>query len=247
MAYLAYALCARVGRRPVTWGPEFAQQFDFTVRICLFPLCLTSFVISFGPLGVQSIGFFSLTGGYDRMGSLYELVEVRYFAPLVVGIIVAGAAGTAICADVGARVVREEIAALRTLSVDPIKNLVLPRALALLLASLLLEIPALLSGLLGCVVVLFQHHQPLGPTLAVFLSNATPLELGAATLKAGIYGLVIAIVCCYNGINVSGGPEGVGRAVNRSIVVVFLAMAFIDYAYTQLVLATHPILSQVRG
>jgi phospholipid/cholesterol/gamma-HCH transport system permease protein len=71
--------------------------------------------------------------------------------------------------------------------------------------------------------------------------------LEASVLKCGLYGAIIAVVCCYKGINVSGGPEAVGRAVNRSVVVCFLAIGFTDYVFTQLLLATHPILSQVRG
>lgn len=242
-----YVAVRRGLRRPVDWGPEFAAQFTFTVRICFFPLCLSSFVLAFGPMGVQASGFFGLFGSYDRMGSLYELVVVREFAPLVVGIILAGAAGTAICADLGARVIREEVAALRVLGVDPIKSLVLPRALALMVAALLLNAAALASGMVGMILVLVQHDQPLGPTLSNFLANATPLGLQASTLKAGIFGFVVAAVSCYNGLNVSGGAEGVGRAVNRSVVVVFLAIGFIDYVFTQFILATYPELSQVRG
>jgi phospholipid/cholesterol/gamma-HCH transport system permease protein len=71
--------------------------------------------------------------------------------------------------------------------------------------------------------------------------------LEASVLKCGLYGAIIAVVCCYKGINVSGGPEAVGRAVNQSVVVCFLAIGFTDYVFTQLLLATHPILSQVRG
>ncbi len=242
------ALTVRRGiSRPVSWGPEFAEQFAFTIRICVLPLCISAFALAFGPLGVQASGFFGLFGSYDRMGSLYELVEVRELTPLVVGIILAGAAGTAICADLGARVVREEMTALEVMGIDPVKSLVVPRLLALIAASFLLDIIALLSGLAGAVLVLFQHHQPLGPSVSNFLANATPLELEAAMLKSVIYGVVIAIVCCYNGMNVSGGPEGVGRAVNRSVVTVFIVMGFIDYAFTQTLLATQPILSQVRG
>jgi phospholipid/cholesterol/gamma-HCH transport system permease protein len=240
-------IAARSVQRPFNWGPEFAEQFAFTIRICFFPLCISAFALAFGPLGVQASGFFGLFGSYDRMGSLYELVEVRELAPIVVGIILAGAAGTAICADLGARVVREEISALQVMGVDPVKSLAVPRLLALITASLLLNIVALCAGLLGAMLVLAQHHQPLGPAVSDFLANATPLELEAATLKAGIYGVVIAVVCCYNGMHVSGGPEGVGRAVNRSVVTVFIAIGFIDYAFTQTLLATHPILSQVRG
>jgi phospholipid/cholesterol/gamma-HCH transport system permease protein len=217
------------------------------VRVCFFPLILSSFALAFGPMGVQGSGFFQLFGSFDRMGGLYELVEVRLFAPLVVGIIIAGAAGTAICADLGARVVREEISALNVMGVDPIKNLVVPRVLAVVCAAVLFNIFAVVSGLLGAILVLYQHHQPLGPAISDFFSNATALELQAATLKAGIYGAVIAVVCCYKGMNASGGPEGVGRAVNQSVVIAFVAIAFIDYVFTQTLLATHPILSQVRG
>lgn len=247
MVHLFYLTAARALSRPFSWGPEFLAQFEFTIKVCFFPLCLSSFALSFGPLGVQTTGFFGLFGSYDRLGSLYELVEVREFAPIVVGIILAGAAGTAICADLGARVVREEVSALEVLGVDPVRSLVLPRLLALVSASFLLNIFALISGLAGALLVLVQHHQPFGPSVSDFLANTTPLELEAATLKAGIYGIVIAIVCCYNGLHVSGGPEGVGRAVNRSVVISFIAIGFIDYVFVQTLLATHPILSQVRG
>jgi phospholipid/cholesterol/gamma-HCH transport system permease protein len=247
MLYLAGQL-ARCGvSRPFTWGHEFAAQFSFTVRVCLFPLILTSFALAFGPIGVQASGFFGVFGSYDRFGSVYELVEVRWFAPLVVGIVLAGAGGTAMCADLGARVVREELSALRVMGVDPIRNLVLPRVLALMCASLLFNIFAVVSGLAGAILVLYQHHQPLGPAVSDFFANATPLELQAATLKVAIYGAIIAVVSCYKGISVSGGPEGVGRAVNQSVVIGFIAIGFTDYVFTQLLLATQPILSVVRG
>ena len=72
--------------------------------------------------------------------------KAKVFPWLIVGIVLAGAAGTAMCADLGARIVREEVAALRVLGVDPIKNVVLPRALALIAAALLLEMVSLCSG-----------------------------------------------------------------------------------------------------
>lgn len=233
--------------RPFNWGLEFVHQLAFTLRSCLFPMILTSFALAFGPIGVQASGFFDVFGTYDRLGSVYELTEVRWFGPLVVGIVLAGAAGTASCADLGARVVRDEISALQVMGIDPLKALVLPRVLALFCAGLLMYVFAVLSGLLGAVVVLHQHHQPLGPTMSNFFSNATALELTSAVIKVGIYGAVIALISCYKGITVSGGPEGVGRAVNQSVVVGFVALGFIDYAFTQVLLATHPVLSQVRG
>jgi phospholipid/cholesterol/gamma-HCH transport system permease protein len=247
MVHLAGVALRRAVRPPYPWGAEFVSQFRFTVKICFFPMVLTAFALSFGPAGIQASNFFSLFGALDRLGSAYELIVLRLFAPMVVGIVLAGAAGTAICADLGARVIREEIDALRVLGVDPTRNLVVPRLLVLIAAALLFDVFAVLAGLLGLVVVALQNGAQLGPVFSTFFSNATALELEASILKCGVYGAIIAIVCCYKGINVSGGPEAVGRAVNRSVVVCFLAIGFTDYVFTQLLLATHPILSQVRG
>jgi phospholipid/cholesterol/gamma-HCH transport system permease protein len=246
MVYLA-SLSLRALRPPYPWAAEFVTQFRFTVKICFFPMVLTAFALSFGPAGIQASNFFALFGALDRLGGAYELIVVRLFAPMVVGIILAGAAGTAICADLGARVIREEVDALKVLGVDPIKNLVVPRLLVLISAALLFDVFAVLAGLVGLVVVALQNGQPLGPVFSTFFSNATALELEASVLKCGVYGAIIAIVCCYKGINASGGPEAVGRAVNQSVVITFLAIGFTDYVFTQLLLATHPILSQVRG
>lgn len=247
MCKFALVIARGALRGPYTWGPEFVSRLAFTIRMCFAPLVLSTFALSFGPVGVQASGFFGVVGSFDRLGTIYQLTVVRLFGPLVVGVVVAGAAGTAICADLGARVVREEVAALRVLGVDPIKSLALPRVLALTIAAVLFNIFAILAGLLGAVLVLYQHQADLGPFFHTFLANATTLELVASTVKAGVFGAVIAIVCCYKGLTVSGGAEGVGRAVNQAVVIAFLAIGFIDYVFTQLLLATSPSLSQVRG
>jgi phospholipid/cholesterol/gamma-HCH transport system permease protein len=247
MVHLAWLALRRGTRPPLIWLGDYVAQFRFTIQVCLFPMVLTSFALSFGPAGIQVTDLLGTLGALDRLGGAYELIVVRLFAPLVVGIILAGAAGTSICADLGARVVREEIDALKVLGVEPIRALVVPRMLALITAAVLFDAIALLAGLLGLVVVALQNGVDLGSVSATFFSNATALELEASVLKCGIYGAIIAVVCCYKGLHVSGGPEGVGRAVNRSVVVNFLAIGFIDYVFTQLLLATHPVLSQVRG
>jgi phospholipid/cholesterol/gamma-HCH transport system permease protein len=234
-------------RPPYHWAAEFVVQFRYTVTTCLVPLILVSFAMSFGPAGIQVSDLLKLFGALDRLGGTYELVVVREFAPLVVGIVLAGAAGTAICADLGARVIREEVDALKVLGVDPIRNLVVPRLLVLMAAGVLFDVFALLAGLLGLVAVAIENGAPLGPVFSTFFSNATGLEVEASVLKCAVYGGIVAVVACYQGINVSGGPEAVGRAVNRTVVVAFLAIGFTDYVFTQLLLATHPILSEVRG
>jgi phospholipid/cholesterol/gamma-HCH transport system permease protein len=246
MVHMTGQVIRRGMRRPFDYGPELVEQFTFAVRLAWFPLILTSFALSFGPAGIQAVNFFGLFGSLDRLGGAYVIVVVRVFAPLVTAIVVAGVVGTAICADLGAREVREETDALAVLGIDPVKALVVPRFIALVVVSILFDIFSLLSGLAGAMVVVVQNHAELGQFFTTFFANATTLELGSSFVKSAIYGGMIAIVCCYKGMRASGGPEGVGRAVNQAVVITFLMIGALDYVFSQLILASFPELAQVR-
>jgi phospholipid/cholesterol/gamma-HCH transport system permease protein len=153
---------------------------------------------------------------------------------------VAGVAGTAITADLGARKVREELDALQVLGVDPVKNLVVPRFLSLMVATGLFDIYALLFGIFGGILAELVNGQPLGPFWATLFANANTTDLWGSVLKTTLYGAIIAIVCCYKGMSASGGAEGVGRAVNEAVVLAFTMIFTFDYVFTQTLLATHP-------
>ena len=165
---------------------------------------------------------------------------IREAAPNVSAIILAGVGGTAITADLGARKIREELDALQVLGVDPIKNLVVPRFLALMVVTGLFNAFAILAGLVGGIGATLTFGAPLGPFFATILANATTTELWASTLKTTTFGAIIAIVSCYKGMTASGGPEGVGRAVNQSVVMSVLIIFAFNVVFTQFVLATHP-------
>ncbi len=233
-------------RAPHPYGKEFTQQFLFALRLCWFPMIVASICFTYGPAGIQAANFLNLFGAIDRLGGLFALIVVREFAPLVCALVVAGVAGTAICADLGARKVREELDALLVLGVDPVKNLVVPRFLALMMVTGMFNVYALLFGTLGGMFVTLTNEAPLGPFFATYFNNATATELWASLLKTTIFGGVIAIVCCYKGLTASGGAEGVGRAVNQAVVVSFLSIGVINYVFTQTLLATNPELSSVR-
>jgi phospholipid/cholesterol/gamma-HCH transport system permease protein len=246
IALLAVSTIVKALTPPYNYGPELADQFWFALRLAWFPMLLTSVGLSFGPAGIQTIGILKLFGAADRLGGVFALVVVREFAPLVCAIVMAGVAGTAITADLGARKIREELDALAVMGVDPIKSLVVPRFLSLVLITALFDIYALIFGTAGGVLVALVNHQPLGPFFTTYLTVATPLELGASLLKTALYGGIIAIVCCYKGLTASGGPEGVGRAVNQAVVIAMLAIGAFDYVFTQALLATHPSLSAIK-
>ncbi len=233
-------------RPPYPYGGEFLSQFLFALRVAWLPMIITTVALTYGPAGIETASFLNLFGALDRLGGLSVLLVMREFAPLVCAVVVAGAAGTAICADLGARKIREELDALMVLGVDPIKNLVVPRFLALILVTSLFDVFAIAFGTFGGVLVTLTNHAPLGPFWATYFNNATTEELLASLIKTAIFGAIISIVCCYKGMSAKGGPEGVGRAVNQAVVMAFLTLGAVDYVFTQALLATHPQLNAIR-
>jgi phospholipid/cholesterol/gamma-HCH transport system permease protein len=233
-------------RPPYPYGGEFVWQFLFALRICWLPLLLSTFAISYGAAGLQAANFLTVLGSLDRLGGFFVLIVVREIAPLITATMIAGAAGTAITADLGARKIREELDALQVLGVDPVKNLVVPRFLALMLVTGLFNIYAILFGVFGGILAALLHHEPLGPFWATFFNNTSTTDLWGSTLKTAVFGAIIAIICCYKGMTASGGAEGVGRAVNQAVVASFIAFGSFNYVFTQILLATHPNILAIR-
>ena len=227
-------------RPPYPYGEELISQFLFTLRLCWFPLLISAVVFGYEAPGLQAENFLTLFGAPDRLGAFFVVAAVRETASFIDTVILVGVAGTAITADLGARKIREELDALQVLGVDPVKNLVVPRFLALMLATGLLGIYAILFETYGGVMAALFNHQPLGPFWATFFTNATTTDLWGSVMKTTIGGAIISIVCCYKGMSASGGAEGVGKAVNQAVVMSMLAVFGFYYVFSQTLLATHP-------
>ena len=227
-------------RPPYPYGGEFVSQFLFALRLCWFPLLLSTVCICYAAPGLQAANFLTIFGALDRLGGIFVLAAVREIGPNVTAIVLAGVAGTAITADLGARKIREELDALQVLGVDPVKNLVVPRFLALMLVTGLFDIYAVLFGIFGGILAELINGQPLGPFWTTFFANTSITDLWGSVLKATIFGAIIAIVCCYKGMTASGGAEGVGRAVNQAVVITYLGIGSFNFIFTQTLLATHP-------
>src|SRR5665213_443306 len=227
-------------RPPYPYGGEFVAQFLFALRLCWFPLLVSTVAINYGAPGLEAANFLTIFGALDRLGGFFVLAAIREIGPLITAIVLAGVAGPAITADLGARKIREELDALQVLGVDPIKNLVVPRFLALMLVTGLFDVYALLFGIFGGIMATLVNNAPLGPFWATFFNNASTTDLWGSVVKTTLFGAIIAIVCCYKGMAASGGAEGVGRAVNQAVVIAFLGVFAFNYAFTQTLLATHP-------
>src|ERR687893_777662 len=233
-------------RPPFPYGGEFISQFLFALQLCWFPMMISTLAFGFGAPGLQAANFLSLFGALDRLGGFFVLASIREFAPFVTAVVVAGVAGTAITADLGARKIREELDALQVLGVDPIKNLVVPRFLSLMVVTGLFNVYAIIFGLTGGILATLTFDAPLGPFFATLLTNASTTDLWGSVVKTTLFGAIIAIVSCYKGMTASGGAEGVGRAVNQGVVIEFLGIFAFNYVFTQTLLATHPEISVIK-
>ena len=148
-------------------------------------------------------------------------------------LVVAGAGSTAICADLGARTIREEIDALEVLGIDPIHRLVVPRVVASTFVALLLNGAVITIGLVGGFIfgVYLQNVSAGAYVSTLTLVTGLP-EVLISIVKATTFGLIAGLVGCYRGLTVSGGAKGVGTAVNETLVLCVIALFAVNVVLT---------------
>lgn len=225
---------------PFSWKDEFIEEAWLIVRRCLIPVMISTTFFGLGAPGLQGGNISYLFGTIDRLGAFFVMASVREFAPWINGMVVAGVGGTAIAADLGARKVREELDALATLGLDPVREIVAPRFLALGIVTALMNLVAIVFGILGGYLAVLVFQDTLAGYLSTFTSNFTMPDLLGSVIKTSLFGFIIAICACYMGMNVKGGPEGVGRAVNTSVVIAFAGIWVFNFMFTTTLLAAFP-------
>jgi phospholipid/cholesterol/gamma-HCH transport system permease protein len=190
--------------------------------------------IPFGAvIALQGGGLIKQVGAQSVTGSAAVLAVVREAGPIATALLVAGAAGSAIAADLGARRIREELDAMMVLGIDPIQRLVVPRVLACMLVAVALNGLVSVVGVAGGYVfnVVLQDGTP-GAYLASFTALAQLPDMWQGMVKALIFGFISAIVAAYKGMNAAGGPKGVGDAVNEAVVITFTMLFIVNFIVT---------------
>jgi phospholipid/cholesterol/gamma-HCH transport system permease protein len=218
-------------RRPFQFR-EFIEQAWFVASVTIIPTALVS--IPFGAVIALQIGSLSRqVGAQSFTGAASVLAIVREASPIVVALLIAGAGGSAICADLGSRKIRDEIDAMEVLGISPVQRLVVPRVLACTLVAVALNGLVSVVGVAGGYFfnVVLQGGTP-GAYLASFSALAQLPDVYAGELKAFVFGIIAAVVASYKGLNAGGGPKGVGDAVNQSVVITFLLLFFVNFVIT---------------
>jgi phospholipid/cholesterol/gamma-HCH transport system permease protein len=211
---------------------EFIQQAWFIASVTILPTALVS--IPFGAVLALQVGNLSKQiGAQSFTGAVAVLGIVREASPIVTALLVAGAGGSAICADLGARKIRDEIDAMEVLGVSPLQRLVVPRVLACMLVAFFLNGLVSVVGVVGGYFfnVVLQGGTP-GAYLASFTALAQLPDLYVGEIKALIFGMIAALVAAYKGLNAKGGPKGVGDAVNQSVVISFMLLFLTNFIIT---------------
>lgn len=216
------------------WWREYIEQCNFLARVCALPVMLVAIPLG-ATVSLQIGQFTKQLGAESATGAAVVLGIIREAAPLSAAVLIAGAGGSAMAADMGARNIRDELAAMEVMAVNPIHRLVTPRLWAASTVGVMLVSLVIISGVGGG---FFFNVIVQGVSSGAYFQGATSLvqlaDLFSALLKAWIFGFIAAGVCCYKGMNCNRSPVGVGLAVKEGVVITFILVFVVNYVLTSL-------------
>lgn len=189
-------------------------------------------------LSLQMAPTMKTYGQLEQIATIVAIAMSRELAPLLSGIVLSGFAGAAIAAELGTMVESEEIKALRACALDPVRFLVVPRFLAtvimLTVLTVIADVVGIFGGYLTGTVILDIGSDAYINTTRIAITHKDFLS-GVA--KAPLFGMLIALIACHEGLSVSGGAEGVGRATTNTVVKCIVALITADVIATSLLYA----------
>ncbi len=228
MAIMGAQLVAGLFQRP--WRLRLIlQQMDFIGVGSAFLVMLTGFFT--GMVFAQQVGSaFAMFSAESLVGPTVVIALTRELAPVFTALMVTMRAGSAICTELGTMRVTEQIDALVTLAVDPVKYLVFPRVVAGILMAPVLCMLFNAAGILGtyAVAVLIQGISE-GTLLAKTTYYVTVGDAAQGLIKSAVFGLIITLIACFKGFNASGGARGVGQATTEAMVMTAVLIFLVDY------------------
>ncbi|RJQ79772.1 ABC transporter permease [Pseudonocardiaceae bacterium YIM PH 21723] len=228
-----FSILTDIPRGRFPW-PEFIRQAWFMTGVAVVPTILVA--IPFGVIiSVQVSSLAQQVGATSFLGAATGLGVIQQGAPIVTALLLAGAVGSAITSDLGARTIREEIAALEVLGISPVRRMVAPRLLAIVVVALVLCSIVVFTGVITGYLfnVLVQSGTP-GSYVSSFAAFATPTDLVLAEVKSALFGAIVGVVAAHKGLSASGGPGGVAQAVNAAVVLAVVTLFGVNVIISQL-------------
>lgn len=213
---------------------ELVVQVWTLYKVTALPALLMAIPFG-GMVAVQSSGLINQVGANSLVGAASGVGVVRQGAPITAGLLMGGAAAAAIASDLGARAIREELDALRVMGIDPVRNLVVPRFLALIVLAPILT-SVIIASAVGAAFVLAVTVSEVtnGSFWASFGAFAKMVDVWFAIIKAIVFAAIVGIVSSLKGLETKGGPRGVADAVNASVVLNVVGIVIANLVITQL-------------
>lgn len=220
-------------RPPLGMRQALSQMEEIGVRS--IPVVAITAAFTGMVLALQSFTGFKRFNAETLVGTVVALSVTRELGPVLTGLMVSGRVGSAMAAELGTMRVTEQIDALYTLATNPIKYLIVPRFLASLIMVPILVIFADVIGIMGGY---FVSVEVLGTNPTIYIRRTWDyLELNdiySGLLKACVFGMIMAIISCYQGFYTEGGAEGVGKATTKAVVLSCLLILISNYFITAL-------------
>jgi len=213
---------------------ETCRHAHLTTIRCVIPVVAVN--LPFGMvIALQGLEIFGIFGAERLLSSLISVAVLRELSPVLASVLVAAQGGSSAAAELGAMRIREEIDATEVMGVDAIQVHVLPRVLALTLACPMLNVVGALAGVAGgYITAVFVKGEPGGIYMSQLWAFTQPMDIWGGILKTTIFGLIIGLCAAWHGFHAKGGAEGVGRAVNDTVVHSILIFITLNYFLTSL-------------
>jgi phospholipid/cholesterol/gamma-HCH transport system permease protein len=223
-------LLGKRGRR-LAWANLWAQMVRVGVRsipiVMLVMFCIGSI------LALQMAPVLKRYGAVKQVASVISIATFREMGPLVSAIVLTGFAGASIAAELGTMVVSEEIEALESQAISPVRFLVLPRVVATIIMMICVAVVGDVTGILGGMAVATQL---LGISATNYFNLTVDIlkvhDFTTGLIKAAVFGMLISGLACFLGLRVSGGAQGVGVATTRTVVLTIVALITVDLMFT---------------
>jgi phospholipid/cholesterol/gamma-HCH transport system permease protein len=225
---------------PEAWRQRqkvFDQFFEIG-NASLLMVCVLSFFIG-GVITLQTGPVLVERGLASAVGGLVGLSTCKELAPVLMSILIAGRIGSAMAAEIGSMRVYQELDALRTMNINPVYYLVLPRLIAIAIALPLLVVFAILVGWLGGALVAATNNR-IDISFQTFFANLQDVvglkDVLNGVFKSFCFAIIIGVVSCHQGLVTIGGPRGIGRSVTKAVVNSIVLIVIFDYLLTRLLL-----------
>lgn len=230
---MTFQTAAAYLKPPYDWR-EIIVQIDY-LGVRGLPIAIIASMFIGGVMVLQMSYSLATFGAKTFVGAMLGIALVRWLSPVLMGLLVGGRVSAGITAELGSMVLAEQIDAMRSLGANPLRKLVAPRVIACTLfvfplTTMLADVLGVLGGLITAVITVHMDAQFFMNNLKGYLDYK---DIFSGWGKTFFFGYFIAIIGCYQGLNTSGGTEGLGKSTTATVVITMVTVLISDFFLTK--------------